>query len=73
MLIDKGTPLLNGSGAKLEYNTKVKDIIHEWKLDNDYSTDHVNILDLMTHRTGLPTHLYSRTFVILSHDLRKTL
>ena len=63
MLIDKETPLLDGSGSNLDYTTKIKDIIPEWKLQDPYASDNVNILDLMAHRTGLPVHLYSRTCV----------
>nr|XP_018259445.1 uncharacterized protein I303_08374 [Kwoniella dejecticola CBS 10117]OBR81603.1 hypothetical protein I303_08374 [Kwoniella dejecticola CBS 10117] len=50
LLIHNNTIL--SSGAKLEWTTKVKDILHEWKLQDRYASDHVDLLDLGTAAAG---------------------
>ena len=44
ILVDQG---------KLSWNDKVKDLIPEFKMYNDYVTENFNITDLVTHRSGL--------------------
>ena len=44
ILVDEG---------KLSWQDKVKDIIPEFKMYNDYVTENFNIEDLLTHRSGL--------------------
>ena len=39
--------------GKLKWTDKVKDHIAEFKMYNDYVTEHFNIQDLLTHRSGL--------------------
>ena len=39
--------------GKLKWTDKVKDHIPEFKMYNDYVTENFNILDLLTHRSGL--------------------
>lgn len=39
--------------GKLEWQDKVKDHLPEFTMYNDYVTDHFNIQDLLTHRSGL--------------------
>jgi CubicO group peptidase (beta-lactamase class C family) len=44
ILVDEG---------KLKWEDKVKDYIPEFKMYNEYVTDNFNIVDLLTHRSGL--------------------
>ncbi len=39
--------------GKLKWTDKVKDHLPEFKMYNDYVTENFNILDLLTHRSGL--------------------
>lgn len=39
--------------SKLKWTDKVKDHLPEFKMYNDYVTENFNILDLLTHRSGL--------------------
>jgi CubicO group peptidase (beta-lactamase class C family) len=39
--------------GKIKWTDKVKDHIPEFKMYNDYVTENFNILDLLTHRSGL--------------------
>ncbi|WWD21260.1 hypothetical protein CI109_105744 [Kwoniella shandongensis] len=54
LLISNGTILPNG--GTLDWETKIKDILPEWKLMDGYATEHVNLIDLMSMRSGLPRH-----------------
>ncbi|TFK70847.1 beta-lactamase/transpeptidase-like protein [Pluteus cervinus] len=38
------------------WRTKISSIIKEWELEDPIATEHATILDLMSHRTGLPRH-----------------
>lgn len=46
MLIENHTILPNGE--VLDWSTKVKDILPEWKLLDEYASDHVDLVDLMS-------------------------
>lgn len=46
MLVENDTVLK--SGEKLDWTTKTKDILPEWKLMDEYASDHTNVLDLMS-------------------------
>jgi hypothetical protein len=50
MMIENGTLLPNGD--KLDWHTKVKDVLPEWKLMDDYASDHVDIVDLLSACLG---------------------
>ena len=54
ILIERKTELPNG--ATLDWSTKIKDILPEWKLMDDYASEHTNVMDLLLQRTGLPSH-----------------
>jgi len=41
---------------KLNFNKLVKEIIPEFKLSDDYATNHITVRDLITHQSGLPRH-----------------
>ncbi|OCF56140.1 hypothetical protein L486_06081 [Kwoniella mangroviensis CBS 10435] len=43
-------------GDKLRWSTKIKDVLPEWKLMDDYASDHVDLVDLASMRSGLPRH-----------------
>jgi CubicO group peptidase (beta-lactamase class C family) len=45
MLIENNTTLDNGK--KLEYGTKVKDILPDWQLLDQHISDHIDVLDLL--------------------------
>jgi hypothetical protein len=45
MLIENDTVLDNGK--KLEYGTKIKDILPDWQLLDQHISDHVDVLDLL--------------------------
>lgn len=44
-LIANGTILPNGS--KLEWDTKIKDILLDWRLSDTYISDHADLTDLL--------------------------
>ncbi len=64
LLIEDGTKLPNGD--KLDWSTKIKDVLPEWKLQDQYASDDVDIWDLTVHWTGLPVHLFARWWVIIA-------
>ncbi|KDQ24632.1 hypothetical protein PLEOSDRAFT_1047810 [Pleurotus ostreatus PC15] len=41
---------------RISWNTKIKTIIPEWGLMDPIATDEATIIDLMSHRSGLPRH-----------------
>lgn len=45
LLIDNNTLLPNGE--TLQYDTKVKDILPDWELMDQYARDHIDFLDLL--------------------------
>lgn len=45
ILIEEGTILDNGK--KLGYGSKIKDILPDWQLQDQYMSDHVDVLDLL--------------------------
>ncbi len=46
MLIEHDTMLPNGE--KLDWTTKIKDVLPEWKLMDEYASDHATVVDLMS-------------------------
>ncbi|WVQ78590.1 hypothetical protein IAT38_000676 [Cryptococcus sp. DSM 104549] len=61
LLIANGTTLPNGQVLSL--TTKIKDILPDWELLDEYASDHVDVLDLMSMRSGLPRHDFSNDWV----------
>lgn len=49
ILVDEG---------KLEWDKPLKNYIPEFKLYDEFSTEHLTIRDILSHRTGLPRHDY---------------
>ncbi len=47
ILVDEG---------KLDWEAKVTEYLPAFQLHEDYATDHMNLIDLVTHRSGLPRH-----------------
>ncbi|KLT43700.1 beta-lactamase/transpeptidase-like protein [Cutaneotrichosporon oleaginosum] len=45
----------------LTWSTKVKDILPEWQLMDPYASDHVDIVDLVAMRSGLPGHPFAKS------------
>ena len=49
--------LVEGSNSSLKWTTKVADILRDdWKLEDPIAQKHANLLDILSHRTGLPRH-----------------
>lgn len=42
--------------GKLDWDRPVKDYLPQWQLADEYATKHVNLIDMLSHRTGLPSH-----------------
>ncbi|ESK87216.1 beta-lactamase [Moniliophthora roreri MCA 2997] len=55
---------------RISWESKIADILPEdmWKLEDPIATQETTIVDMMSHRTGLPSHdlMYSRTDTIES-------
>ncbi len=47
MLVDEG---------KLEWNTPIQEFVPRFKLKDPVASSHVTIVDMLSHRTGLPRH-----------------
>jgi len=45
LLIHNETTLENGD--KLDYSTKIKDILPDWRMVDPYMQDHLDVLDLL--------------------------
>ncbi|PFH51726.1 hypothetical protein AMATHDRAFT_142013 [Amanita thiersii Skay4041] len=46
-------------GKDLTWTTKAKDIFPEWGLMDDTASQETDIRDMLSHRIGLPSHLYA--------------
>lgn len=46
MLVENNTIL--ASGERLDWSTKIKDILPEWKLMDEYASNHADVVDLMS-------------------------
>ncbi|MFT4926732.1 MAG: CubicO group peptidase (beta-lactamase class C family) [Phenylobacterium sp.] len=42
--------------GKLDWDLPVKHYLPQWQLADVYATNHVNLTDMLSHRTGLPRH-----------------
>ena len=42
----------------IDWDTKIKDILPEslWALQDPIAQDHADLVDILSHRTGLPRH-----------------
>ncbi|MBK8503857.1 MAG: beta-lactamase family protein [Saprospiraceae bacterium] len=45
--------------GKVDLNKPVRDYLPELQFENEYTNEHCTLLDMMSHRTGLPRHDYS--------------
>ncbi|ESK85499.1 beta-lactamase [Moniliophthora roreri MCA 2997] len=47
---------------KIDWTTKIASVIPEWEIMDSYASEKASIIDLMSHRTGLPRHdnMYQR-------------
>ncbi|UVW34160.1 serine hydrolase [SAR92 clade bacterium H455] len=50
-----GAALLVDDGL-LEWDQPIRDVMPEFRLADEYATQHANLCDLLSHRTGLPRH-----------------
>ncbi|ORY35068.1 beta-lactamase/transpeptidase-like protein [Naematelia encephala] len=69
MLINNGTAL--PSGEELDWSTKIKDIMPEWKLMDEYASDHTDLIDLMNMRSGLPRHDFANGIITPSEVISR--
>lgn len=58
-LLIKNETLAKERGKKLDWTTKIKDVIPEWGLMDGDADKGTTILDMLSHRTGLPRHEFS--------------
>ncbi|KAG6819427.1 hypothetical protein H0H93_011954, partial [Arthromyces matolae] len=54
LLIDNAT-----LSPRLSWNSKIAAVLPDWGLEDPIATKQASIVDLMSHRTGLPRHDYS--------------
>lgn len=40
----------------IDWDVAVKNYLPEWDMHDDYAANHVNLRDMLSHRTGLPRH-----------------
>jgi CubicO group peptidase (beta-lactamase class C family) len=54
--------------SRISWDTKLKSIIPDWEVADSIITDRANIVDAMSHRTGLPRHdlMYDKNDTISS-------
>lgn len=60
-LLIKNETLAKERGKKLDWTTQIRDVIPEWGLMNEEADRGTTILDMLSHRTGLPRHEFSGT------------
>ncbi|KAH8927260.1 beta-lactamase/transpeptidase-like protein [Atractiella rhizophila] len=48
--------LQDGDGRELSYRQKVKDLLPDWSLKDPVAQKQASVLDLLSHRTGMPRH-----------------
>ncbi|KAF5373123.1 hypothetical protein D9758_001604 [Tetrapyrgos nigripes] len=41
---------------RISWDSRIASLLPEWSLNDSYTTSHSTIIDLMSHRTGLPRH-----------------
>lgn len=63
-LIDRKVHTLKGE--PITYYSKMKDLLVDWKLQDEYATEHMDLVDVMEHRTGLPRHHFAMVCVLYS-------
>ncbi|BEJ11524.1 hypothetical protein CspHIS471_0109460 [Cutaneotrichosporon sp. HIS471] len=61
-MIDDGVTL--PSGTLLTLATKVKDVLPEWGLMDEYAASTADIADLMSMRSGMPSHDFAYDYVL---------
>ncbi|PFH47488.1 hypothetical protein AMATHDRAFT_42916 [Amanita thiersii Skay4041] len=50
-------------GSKLQWTTKTRDILPEWGMMDEVASRETTIQDMLSHRTGLPRHDFSRSML----------
>ena len=50
-----GAAILVDEGL-LDWDQPIRDVMPDFRLHDDYATQHANLRDLLSHRTGLPRH-----------------
>lgn len=49
--------LVENSSNTIQWKTKIADILHDdWVLEDPIAQSQANVVDLLSHRTGLPRH-----------------
>ena len=65
--------IVESSNSTITWNTKVADILPEWVLQDPVATKYATLLDILSHRTGLPRHDISYRPAESKSDLIKSL
>ncbi|KAF5323782.1 hypothetical protein D9619_012929 [Psilocybe cf. subviscida] len=60
-LLIKNETLAKERGKKLDWTTEIRDVIPEWGLMDEDADRGTTILDMLSHRTGLPRHDFAGT------------
>lgn len=60
-LLIKNESLAEERGKKLDWTTQIEDVIPEWGLMDEDANKGTTILDMLSHRTGLPRHEFAGT------------
>lgn len=56
-LVEGGATIGPNSSVPLKWSTKVADILGEdWQLEDKIAERHADLIDILSHRTGLPRH-----------------
>ncbi|KAI5449557.1 hypothetical protein NCC49_004620 [Naganishia albida] len=55
-LIIENEQAKRGENARLKWTTKIKDIVPSWKLKDPVASEGTDVIDLLSHRTGLLQH-----------------
>ena len=59
LLISNET-LAKERGQEIKWSTKIRDLIPEWGLMDEHMDRGVTLQDMLSHRTGMPRHDFSR-------------
>lgn len=55
--MEGGATISPNSSVPLEWSTKVATILgDDWKLQDKIAESHADLVDILSHRTGLPRH-----------------
>ncbi|KAJ9118538.1 hypothetical protein QFC22_003757 [Naganishia vaughanmartiniae] len=56
LIVHNETTLHGPANARLTQTTKIKDVVPSWRLMDPVASDGADLIDILSHRTGLPRH-----------------